>query len=241
MNEKKTYGFIYLIFSLFLTSNLCQAQVHNSTQTEPQRGIQYVAPTVYKQNKDFKLFEGMAIGIDVVGAVMYKLANYGQLEGQLRINLKETYFPVAELGIGHCDHTDDETNLHFKTNSPYMKIGCDINFNKDKNSKNRIYGGLRYAFTSCKFDLSGNDQEDPIWHTIVPFSYRNMSTKASWIELVFGLEAKIYKTFHVGWSARYKMRISQTTPELGEAWYLPGFGRNDTHNFGATFNLILDI
>ncbi len=241
MNEQKTLGFICLIFSLFLVSQNCLAQDQNNPQPEQrQRGIQYVEPTVH-QTKDIKFFEGMAVGVDVVGAVMYKLAYYGQLEGQLRINLKETYFPVAELGIGHSDHTDEETLLHFKTNSPYIRVGCDMNFNKDKKSKNRIYCGLRYAFTSCKFDLSGIDQVDPVWKTVVPFSYKGMNTTASWIELVFGLEAKIYKTFHIGWSARYKMRISQSTPELGEAWYLPGFGKNDTHNFGATFNLIFDI
>jgi hypothetical protein len=183
----------------------------------------------------------MAVSVDVVGAVMYKLANYGQLEGQLRINLKEKYFPVAELGLGHSDHKDEETNLRFKTDSPYMRLGCDINFNKDKRSKNRIYGGMRFGFTSCKFDLQGDDQTDPVWGTVVPLDYKDKSTTVSWLELVFGLEAKIYKTFHIGWSARYKMRLSQKTPDIGSAWYVPGFGKNDTHNFGATFNLIFDI
>jgi hypothetical protein len=100
---------------------------------------------------------------------------------------------------------------------------------------------MRFGFTSCKFDLQGDDQTDPVWGTVVPLDYKDKSTTVSWLELVFGLEAKIYKTFHIGWSARYKMRLSQKTPDIGAAWYVPGFGKNDTHNFGATFNLIFDI
>lgn len=241
MTRQKISGFIFLIISLLLNVNQGLAQVQNNQQSEqPQRGIQYVRP-VKHTDENFKLFEGMAVSVDVVGAVMYKLANYGQLEGQLRINLKEKYFPVAELGLGHSDHKDEETNLRFKTDSPYMRLGCDINFNKDKRSKNRIYGGMRFGFTSCKFDLQGDDQTDPVWGTVVPLDYKDKSTTVSWLELVFGLEAKIYKTFHIGWSARYKMRLSQKAPDIGAAWYVPGFGKNDTHNFGATFNLIFDI
>ncbi len=241
MVRQKTLEYIFLIFSLLFYCSISKAQVQNNQNSEQrQRGIQYVRPDETKKEQ-FKLFEGMAISFDLVGAVMYKLANYGQLEGQLRINLKEKYFPVFELGLGHSNHKDEETNFRFKTDSPYFRIGCDINFNKDKSLRNRIYGGMRYGFTSCKFDLYGDNQIDPVWGTVVPFDYNNLKSSISWLELVFGLEAQIYKTFHLGWSARYKMRVSQTKSDIGNAWYVPGFGKNDTHNFGATFNIIFDI
>lgn len=217
----------------------------NTTTTPPahpnQHLIQAPKEAIQEEVKEIKFLNGVAVSIDLAGAVMYKLANYGQLEGQLRLNLKEKYFPVMELGIGHSDHTDEETDLYFKTNSPYIRIGCDYNFNKDLQSKNRIYGGFRYAFTTCKFDLSGKDMTDPVWGVVVPFQYSGVSTNASWLEFVFGLEAKIYKRLHIGWSARYKMRMSQSVPSIGQAWYLPGFGINDSHNFSGTFNIIFDI
>ena len=41
----------------------------------------------------------------------------------------------------------------------------------------------------------------------------------------------------MGWSARYRSRISQDKPQVGEAWYVPGFGKNGSHNIGATFQI----
>ena len=250
----KISGYIYLIISmlLFFYSVPLQAQVakkrqtaqkeSNTQQQQKIRGIQYVPPTQEEQKKEHtKLFQGMAVSLDLAGTVMYAITSYGQLEGQLRINLREKYFPVGEIGIGHSDHTNKDTNLHYKTNSPYIRIGCDINFNKDKASRNRIYGGLRYAYSSFKFDLSGDDIIDPVWGTTVPFNYKGLSSNVSWLEFVFGLEANIYKNFHLGWSARYKKRLSQTTSSIGQAWYVPGFGKNNSHNLGATFNIIFDI
>ncbi len=251
----KISGYICLIISLLSFSLPACAQVEsarkksevqaNQSSEQPKqqvRGIQYVPPTKEKSKKEnIRLFQGMAVSADLAGAVMYGLASYGQLEGQLRINLKEKYFPVGEIGIGHSDHTNKDTNLHYTTNSPYIRLGCDINFNKDKASKNRIYGGFRYAFSSFKFDLSGDDMTDPVWGTVVPFNHKGLHSNVSWLELVFGLEANIYKNFHLGWSARYKRRLRQSTSSIGQAWYVPGFGKNNSHNLGATFNIIFDI
>ena len=58
---------------------------------------------------------------------------------------------------------------------------------------------------------------------------------------VFGVENKIWKIFHLGWTARYKNRISGKSASIGEPWYVPGFGKSGTTVIGGTFNLIFDI
>ena len=46
------------------------------------------------------------------------------------------------------------------------------------------------------------------------------------VEIVCGMKARIYKGFCMGWSVRYKRRLSITANENAEAWYVPGFGKN---------------
>ena len=45
----------------------------------------------------------------------------------------------------------------------------------------------------------------------------------------------------LGWSLRYRVRLSDKPSAVGSAWYVPGYGKNDTHAMGATFQLIFDI
>ncbi len=212
---------------------------------KPQRtrGVQYVQVDSVRlwKEQNIKTLQGFQVSFDAAGLVMYGVASYGQIEGALRINLKERFFPILEAGLGHSDHTNEDTELHFKTNSPYLRIGCDYNFNKDKTSGNRVYGGVRLAYTTMKFDLSGPDVVDPVWKSTLPYRFNGLKSTCIWGELVFGLEAKIWNNFHLGWSARYRLRLKQTNDDIGAPWYIAGYGNNEGHTFGATFNVIFDI
>lgn len=253
MMKTRTSKFISVLISLLLFCPVIFAQ-QPARQASPQprngdqrptgtRGVQYVPEqdTTNVTLRPIRLFEGFSVSADVVGPIMYKFSSWGQFEGALRMNLKERYFPIVELGLGHSDHTDDNTDLHFKTNSPYIRIGCDYNFAKDLYSGNRVFGGIRLAYSKIKFDLDGPDLVDPVWGQTFVYNFKDQDASARWAELVFGIEAKIWHNFHLGWSLRYKMRLSQSKPEIGQAWYIPGFGKNDDHTFGGTFNLIFDI
>ena len=213
-------------------------------ETERIRGIQYSSQeeaVQTMQEKSIPLLAGMSISGDVAGLVMAAWTSYGQIEGAFRLNLKERFFPIAEIGWGISDYTSDETDLHYKTNAPYIRIGCDYNFSKDLLSGNRIFGGLRYAFTTFTYDIDGPDIKDPYWGGSMPFHFTGLDGNCQWGEVVFGLEAKIWGYFHIGWSARYKFRLSQKKSSVGQAWYVPGFGKNETSTWGGTFNLIFDL
>ncbi|MCI6461741.1 MAG: DUF6048 family protein, partial [Prevotella sp.] len=62
-----------------------------------------------------------------------------------------------------------------------------------------------------------------------------------WLELVIGLDAKIWGPLHAGWSVRYKRRISHNDPSMGNTWYVPGYGKYGDTRIGANFNVIIDI
>lgn len=245
---KRTLKFICALLLISLPLHL-PAQTPGRTDSTADdhqrvRGIQFssreeAALALAKQQ--IPLLSGVSVSVDAVGAVMAIASPYGQLEAALRLNLKQRFFPIVELGWGISDHRDDNTDLHYKTQAPYFRLGMDYNFAKNPLTGNRIYGGLRYAFSSFKYDLDGPDIIDPVWGTATPYHFSGVKTGVQWMEAVFGLEARILRFFHLGWSVRYKFRLHEKDVTPGSAWYVPGFGRNGSHCLGGTFNLIFDI
>ena len=100
------------------------------------------------KNDSVPFFNGFAVSVDLVGPVQMLISDYGQYEAALRINLKDRYFPVVEMGIGKADHTNDATDISYKTSAPYFKVGVDFNLLKNKHDIYRLFAGIRYAFTS---------------------------------------------------------------------------------------------
>ena len=72
------------------------------------------------------------------GLFLSLVSSYGEYEGAVRANIKGTYFPIVEIGMGVSNHTDEATNLHYKTNSPFFRVGLDYNILGDKISGNRV-------------------------------------------------------------------------------------------------------
>ena len=187
------------------------------------------------------LFRGFAVSADLVGVAQKVTGDYGQYEAAVRLNLKDRYFPVVELGIGSADCTDDITGLHYETSAPYARIGVDFNLLKNKHDDYRLFAGLRYAFTSFKYDLTHPGMEDPVWGNVAPYENYDVKCSYQWFEAVFGVDAKIWGPFHLGWSVRYKSRLSADEGHLGNAWYVPGFGESKSSTLGGTFHVAIDI
>lgn len=231
------YTFLLLFSSWVLTARAQQ------DSTQQVKGIQYAsraaaAAALQKAPK----WAGLSVSVDAAGLLLAGVSAYGQIEGALRLNFYHKYFPVVEVGWGVSDHTDGTTDMRFKVNAaPYIRLGCDYNFARDWRSGNRVFGGVRLAYTTFDYDLEGSGVIDPVWGGHTPFTFSNVASNAFWGELVFGLEARIWKHFHIGWSARYRRRFHQKISVPGQSWYLPGYGKNDTHSWGGTFNLVFDI
>ncbi len=187
------------------------------------------------------LFRGFSVSFDLVGAAMMALSDYGQYEGALRINLHDEWFPIIEAGLGRAKHDDEVTRLNYSTSAPYFRIGIDRNLLKNKHGVNRLYGGLRYAYTSYKVDISRPDFPDPVWQWDTGYGMKDVSCYYHWLEAVVGIDAKIFGPLHLGWSVRYKRRIAHSKQDFGETWYVPGFGTSSDSKIGGTFNVIIDI
>lgn len=198
---------------------------------------------MFRMEKDsIPLFRGFQVSFDLVGPAMLMLGDHGEYEGALRLNLHDQWFPIFEAGIGRANRENDlVTKLTYKTTAPYFRIGMDWNIMKNKHQDNHLYAGFRYAFTSYKVDIIRDELPDPVWLSTSQFGVKDMGCSMHWLEIVFGIDAKIFGPLHLGWNVRYKRRIAHNDGDLGNTWYVPGFGINDKDNLAANFNVIIDI
>lgn len=194
------------------------------------------------QRDSIPLFRGFAVSVDLVGLAQMQLSDYGQYEAALRLNLHDQYFPIFELGYGRASHKNDEvTRFSYDTQAPYFRIGVDVNIMKKKHTGNRVFVGFRYAYTNYKVDVNRAPFPDPVWKWPTSFNVEGEPCYQHWAELLFGIDARVWGPLHLGWSARYRIRMAHDEGSIGNTWYVPGFGTQDSSTLGATFNVAIDI
>ena len=187
------------------------------------------------------LFRGIAVSTDLVGPAQLAFSSYGQYQAAMRVNLKDKWFPIIELGIGKANAEDITTKLTYKSTAPYGRIGMDWNLSKNKHDIYRVYGGFRYAYTSFKYDVSSPGIVDPVWGDKTDFNAKDVNCTYHWLEGVFTIDAKIFGPVRMGWSVRYKRRLFHTHGDIGEAWYVPGYGKSGNSRLGGEFNITFEL
>lgn len=235
MTVKRTSSFV----SRVITISLLLIAV--TTATAQSRKDATADKKLTAQKDTVAFFRGVAVSADVVGLAQLAFSDYGQYEAALRINLKDRYFPVFELGYGTADSDNPTTNLKYKTSAPYWRVGMDFNIAKNKHDAYRVYAGARYAMTYYKFDVVGNGLKDPVWGDDVDYNVKGMKAYYHWMEAAFGVDAKIAGPLRLGWSVRYRRRITHDDGNIGKTWYVPGYGKQGGSRLGGTFNIIFEI
>ena len=189
-------------------------------------------------------FKGVAVSADLYGYINTLFDDFTSSEVAVQANLGNRFFPIVEIGYGSTDATDDLTRIYYKSSAPYFRFGMNYNFlykKKGKLSGYKLYALARYGWTKTKYDVKSPPIIDPVWGNTTELALNNVSASCSWFELGVGVQAKVWKIFHLGWSVRYKTRLKNGKGDNSEVWYIPGYGENKSNNFGATFDVIIDI
>ena len=230
---------LLLLLGLLWLSPTAHAQ--DTLRVELGDSVQVTLPKKEKEQRK-GVFRGVAVGADIVGPIMKAFGSeWALMEVVARVNLKEKFFPIAEVGLGVADHEGRDIDNRFNVHAPYFRVGMDYNINKNTRG-NRLFAGVRYGISAFNYDLtSPTPLTDPVWKTSQPFNYESMRATAQWAEVLFGLETRIWKMVRVGWDVRFKFRITQTTGEVGPPWFIPGFGKNDTSGWGGTFKVMVEL
>lgn len=243
MRRHRRHIIAMAILSLLHLPASAQEQQSDTTILMPgetPKPTKYIA--VEQEEEHLVLFQGFTLSADVFGLVQYAVSDYGSLEAALRLNLKNTYFPIVEAGYGISSIDDYNTKVKYKVNAPYLRAGLDYNVLKNKFQDNRLYVGLRYGISIFNYDISGPAMTDPIWGGSEPFSIDGIKCTSHWAEVVLGAEVQIYKNFHMGWSVRYKSELASTKSDYSKPSCIPGYGKTTTSTcWGGTYSLIFDL
>lgn len=224
MLQRKIFSFAFAI-SLLMMSQPLLAQGRRNIQEE---------------RDSTRLFRGIAVSYDVAGTVMRMVSDYGQYEAALKVNLRDRYFPIAEVGWGDANHpTDLVTMVAGKVHAPFVRLGCDLNMAKNKHDDYRIYVGARWGFTSFKTQVSGV-VKDPYWNNDTNFDFELNRCNFHWAELCFSVDGKLWGPVRLGWSVRYRKDLYKSDTGASKLWYVPGYGKYG-NKIGATFNVIIEI
>lgn len=254
--SKYSIATIVSLLCTFLCTPAIQAQ---QPRPVPQKVSQRTPQQKAKEIKvdTIPFYNGTYVGVDIFGIGSKLLGgDFLSSEVNVRVNLKNKFIPTVELGLGQTD-TWNDNGIHYKTPmSPFFRIGADYNTMSKKKEKNSfLYAGLRYGFSSFKYDVSSMPFDDPIygggianpalpdniWGGSVPYDYNGLKASMHWFEVVAGIQVKIYHSFYMGWALRMKWKISASVNEYSNPWYVPGFGKYNSSNLGITYSLIYKL
>lgn len=189
-------------------------------------------------------FKGVGFSADLFGCAYSLIGNGISTEAAAELNFGNRLYPVVEAGWAWCNTTDETNGIRYSTNAPYYRAGFNYNFmtKKDKpNPKHYIYGLIRIGWTNFRYDVNTPPITDPVWGGEVALDLKDVEGSCLWGEVGAGIKVRIYKGFHMGWSVRYKARITEKQAENSRMWYIPGYGINQSTCFGGTYSLIYDI
>ncbi len=219
---KHTSKYIFSI-CIVLSSFMIQAQA-KKTDSIPVKTNRYglrVGIDLFKLSRSF--YEDKYQGLEVVG--------------DYRISKK--YYLAGELG--NENKTVDDARLNFTTKGTYFRVGFDYNFYENwLDMENKVYIGMRYGVSTFSQRLNSYKlyNANPYFEdtpTVFPNEVFNGLT-AQWLEVVVGVNAKVFNNFYMGFSFRMNNLITNKKPDTFDNLYIPGFNRTYNGNFGAGFN-----
>lgn len=205
-------------------------QMQSSSQKEKKPKVQY------------PLLNGLMIGVDLFDpAAMLLGQKYGSYQVSAELNLYNRFFPIWEIGIGRAKDTPEDMNFTYKGKPAlYNRIGMNYNFRYGSESPNFFYVGIRYGFSSFKYDITDITLNSPYWDETYRENILDQKSTAHWLELVGGIRVKIIDNLYMGWSVRYKRTLSVSKTPQASPWYIPGFGTKDS-NFGFAYTISYNI
>ncbi|MCM1078012.1 MAG: DUF6048 family protein [Bacteroidales bacterium] len=186
--------------------------------------------------KKTPFLESISVGIDLAGPIRRAMSGRGEYQAFVQAHIKGLFLPTVEVGYGTADRYDADTFTSYKTKAPFGRIGCDFNILKNRHDDYRLTAGIRYGITSFSYDTTTPDDEEQTSFTTV-----TEKCTLQWAELTFGADAKVWGPLHMGWSLRYRRKLSRTGYTALPV-YAPGYGRGtESSRWMALYNISLQF
>ncbi len=191
---------------------------------------------------EYPLLHEVIAGVNLWSPIMRAFGqHYGLGDVWGEVSLHNRYFPYFAFGLDNCDDTPDNSNFTFRTPvSPYFKLGASYNFFYNSNPDYKLQMGLRYGFTSYKWNVENVTVDEGYWDDPSHFSILNQKSTAGYLEVTFGLKVKIFKSWSLGWHIIYHSMLHETKNPNGKPMFIPGYGKRGsavTGNFSLMYTI----
>jgi len=183
----------------------------------------------------YPLLHSASLSVDVWDAAMRLFGqDYGLTGISAELNLHNRYLPVFEAGLGTASHKPSGGGYDYRSPlSPYFRIGASYNFLYNSNPDFLLLGGLRYGFSTFRWEVRDVEVNSPYWQESATFDIPRQNSTAGWLEICFGLRVKLWGPISAGWTLKYHTMLHCTTTPYGRPWYVPGYGARSGALTGA--------
>ena len=184
----------------------------------------------------YPLLHSVSVGVDIWDAAMRIFGqDYGITGLTAELNMHNRYIPVVDVGVGSASHTPSGGNYTYRSPlSPYFRVGAMYNFLYNSNPDYMLMAGLRFGFSSFRWEVRDVTVNSPYWQETATFNIPMQTSSASWLEINLGLRVKLWGPISAGWIFKFRSMMHCGTTPYGQPWYVPGYGSR-TGSIGGAF------
>lgn len=172
----------------------------------------------------YPLWNGFTVGVNFGDAIFSIIGqSHYSYDVSAMISLHNWFFPVVEAGVGWGHHTESGDIYKVKAKpSFYGKVGINYNFLYKSKPDYMAYLGLRFGFTSHKWDITDIKSSSELGKETGATELLNQSCTSIYGEILAGLKVKIAGPFSLGWNVRYRVGLHSSKKQ--DPWFVPGYG-----------------
>lgn len=176
---------------------------------------------------EYPLLHAVTGGVNLWSPLMRAFGqHYGLGDVWAEVSLHNRYFPFIAIGVDNCNVTPDNSNFTFRVPvAPYVKLGASYNFFYNSNPDYKLQMGLRYGFTTYKWNVEDVTVNTGYWDESSKFSILDQKATAGYFEITFGVKVKIVKNWSLGWTLVYHSILHETKNPSGKPMFIPGYGK----------------
>ena len=185
---------------------------------------------------------GFIVNVDVASLVTSTFMSNGiySSEAGIQLDLKHKFFPTLEVGVAGANKVSND-NINFKTNGLFERFGVDFNLRKkkpdSKPTNNLFTAGIRLGRSNFNYNVTNVLIADNYWGGSTLIDYPTQNATKIWYEFVVGVQVEVIRNFYMGWNIRVRNLLSKDIAGEVSPWYIPGFGQNNSSNYGFNYTM----
>jgi len=189
-----------------------------------------------KRERDWKPSE-FYLSADLVGLTKLVSDNDFQFEVQGKIDF-DRYYLVLDWGITQLELSGDDFEYGVQGN--FFRIGPQVNLMPYNELRSNIYFGIMYGQSNFSDEILYS--RSTVHWPEEDLMLSNSNLVSRWAEVNLGINARIYKSFYMGFIVRFKFVNTLSGAETLNPYTIPGYGKADELNrFGFNYFLTYRI